>query len=106
MTTVRLYLMTDKVIVRMERDIEFMRVPCVGEWLRFESSGLFPHMVTEVTHAEDGSVVVVIGAQREKNGKYCQHESVEDLQGDVNDLTEAGWSKMSEAPNKVYKNDV
>lgn len=106
MALVQLYLMTSARLVRLERTIDFARVPCVGEWLRFESSGLLPHEITEVIHDEHGNVEVFIGAQRDESGRYMLHESDEDLQGDIDDLVGAGWAVKSEKPNHMYKNDV
>ena len=78
--------MTNEKIARLERTIDFVRVPCVGEWLRFQTSGLLPHMVTEVTHDEDGNVEIVIGAQIDEVGRYMFHETNEDYIADINEL--------------------
>mgnify|MGYP001201144604 CR=1 FL=1 len=86
MTNVRLYLMTKRRLIQLQRRITFQRVPCVGEWLRFELSGLLPCQVTEVTHDEKGNVEVVIGAQKDDSGKVLFHETAEDLQEDVDEL--------------------
>jgi hypothetical protein len=94
--------MTKQTIVQLERRIEFTRIPCVGEWLRFESSGLLPHEVTEVTHDEQGSAEVVVGVQRDERGQFIFHETAEDLQGDVDDLVASGWRVVSSKPNTAW----
>jgi hypothetical protein len=106
MALVQLYLMTSTRIARLERFIEFARVPCVGEWLRFESGGLLPHKITEVTHDEQGNVEVSIGAQRDESGGCMLHESDEDLRRDIDDRVAAGWILKSEAPNHLLKKDA
>ena len=102
MTNVRLYLMTKRRLIQLQRRITFQRVPCVGEWLRFELSGLLPCQVTEVTHDEKGNVEVVIGAQKDDSGKVLFHETAEDLQEDVDELATSGWKVVSETPNRYW----
>ena len=102
MTTIRLYLMTRQTIIQLTREIAFARVPCVGEWFRFERSGLFPHQVTEVTHDERGNVDIVIGAQHDKRGHASFHKTAADLKSDVDDLIKGGWTVASERPNNYW----
>jgi len=102
MTKVRLYLMTKQKIVQLERHIAFQRVPCVGEWLKFARSGLFPSQVTEVTHDEHGNVDIVIGAQKDDSGELLFHETVQDLQEDVGELVADGWKVVSEGSNTYW----
>ena len=98
----RLYLMTRQTLIQLQRRIKFDRVPCVGEWLRFERSGLLPHQVTEVTHDEHGAVEVVIGLQKDDTGKILFHQTAEDLQADVDDLVKGGWKLVSEKANRFW----
>lgn len=106
MTTVRLYLMTRQTLVQLHRNFKFERVPCIGEWFRFERSGLLPHQITEVTHGERGDVEVVIGLQKDDSGKLLFHETAEDLQNDVEELVKGGWTVVSEKPNRYWGKKV
>ncbi len=102
MTTVRLYLMTRQTLVQLHRKIRFQRVPCVGEWLRFERSGLLPHHITEVEHDELGHVEVVTGLQKDDTDKLLFHETAEDLEYNVDELVKGGWRVVSKTPNRYW----
>ncbi len=99
---VRLYVMTKKTTVQLEREVNFTRIPCVGEWFRLRSSGIFPSEVTEVTHDESGAIEIVIGPQIDHNGILLFHEKDEDLRADVDDLVKDGWKIISEGPNRFW----
>jgi hypothetical protein len=94
--------MTGQRLVQLQRRIKFERIPCVGEWLRFERSGLLPHEVTEITHNERGGVEVVIGLQKDDSGKILFHETAEYLRADVDDLVKGGWKVVSEKSNHYW----
>ena len=105
MATVDLYLLTEETIVRVSRQMRFERVPVVGEFVRIEAGGLFPQRVTEVAHDVDGSARIVLGVQKNADGKYDLWDSEADLRDDLAALEDAGWVIRSEVPNRAWRND-
>jgi len=99
---VRLYVMTRETLVQPTREVTFTRIPCVGEWFRLRSSGIFPSEITEITHDENGSVEIVIGPQTDQDGILLFHENAEELRDDVEDLVKHGWNLVSEGPNRIW----
>ena len=105
MATVDLYLITKTEIVRMTRDIDFERLPSVGEWIRIDAGGLLPHEVTEITHNVDGGARVVLGVHKDGDKSEYYNGTEEDLLDDINALESEGWSLKSRAANTAHRND-
>lgn len=103
MATVDLYLLTEATIVRMTREITFERIPVTGEFLRIDSGGLLPQLVTDVVHDVDGSSRVVLGVSKNSDGSIDFWETEADLDDDVAELQNAGWSITSKKPNTAWK---
>jgi hypothetical protein len=104
MATVDIYLLTEEIIVRLTREMEFERVPTIGEFVRIDAGGLLPHEVTEVVHDTDGSSRVVLGVTKNGNGEYDLYENESDLRDDESELRKSGWTIESEVANKAHKN--
>lgn len=106
MAIVDIYLLTEEIIVRLTREMDFERVPTVGEFVRIEAGGLLPHEVTEVVHDVDGTSRVVLGVTKNKNGKYDAYEQESELREDEKELHKAGWTTESEVANTAHKNKL
>jgi hypothetical protein len=104
--TVDLYLASNHTLTRLEREIQFERLPVPGEWLRFEKSGLPPRKVSEVTHAEDGSTRVSLALARCADGSWDLYDSDAELESDALDLVNSGWRRASSVPNRAHRNDA
>lgn len=105
MAIVDLYLLTEKIIVRLSREMNFERAPVVGEFVRIDAGGLLPHEVTEVVHDVDGSVRIVLGVVKTADDEYDLYEDETDLRDDEKELHKVGWSTESEATNRAWRNN-
>ncbi len=106
MATVCLYLASRDQLVRLERVVQFERVPATGEWFRFEKSGLLARQVQEVTHSEGGSVTVVLPVAKNADGTWDLYGSQAELDQEVADLVDSGWALASSVPNLTFRNDA
>jgi len=105
--SVRMYLASNTRLASLDKTVDFMAMPRVGEFIKFNNKKMgsgFDFAIADVIHVEDGNPEIMLELWSDED-RYNLFEDENELDEYVESYEAEGWALRSMEENTLYRNE-